>query len=205
MKWPFRPCSVALGLTGGKLNSVLLKDSHVLLAFPWGDTNFHLIKVYDVSWDTKPDKLIHKSIAYYHKLLSERRLQLDLRQSMLCCSSSHSNIGDISIVTDSFSVFLAISLPLTDDLALDRTPPVLVLWERVNRPERSSSMKTVIWWHDEGEVLGLSRHGGWPQVVLSQLWSSTSVELFPSQSVCLTFFYPRTPFSTPLLSVVLAL
>lgn len=103
------------------MNSVLLKDSHVLLAFPQGDTNFHLIKVYDVSWDTKPDKLIHKSITYYHKLLSERRLQLDRRQRMLCCSSSHSNIRDISIVTDSFSVFLAISPPPTDDLARDPT------------------------------------------------------------------------------------
>lgn len=91
-----------------KLNSILLKRSHVLHTLPWGDANFHLIKVCDVSWDTKPDKLIHKSITYYHKLLSERRLQLDPRQSKLWCSSSHSNIGYISIVTDSFSVILAV-------------------------------------------------------------------------------------------------
>lgn len=92
---------------------------------PRGDTNFHLMKVYDVSRDTKPDKLIHKSITYYHKLLSERRLQLDPRQSELWCSSSHSNIGEISIVTDSFSVLLSLSSLLLTG-AKTRTPPVLV-------------------------------------------------------------------------------
>ncbi len=109
----FKPCTVTLGSwleASTKLHSVLLKYSHVLHALPRGDANFHLIKVYDVSWDTKPDKLIHKSITYYHKLLSERRLQLDPRQSMLWCSSSHSNIGDISIVTG-FSFCLICRFP----------------------------------------------------------------------------------------------
>lgn len=93
-----------------------------LMSFPWGDTNFHLIKVSDVSWDTKPHKLIYKSIPYYHKLLSERRLQPDPRQSVLWCASSHSDIGHISIVTDSFSVLL--SLPPTS--TKNRMAPVLV-------------------------------------------------------------------------------
>lgn len=52
-------------------------------SLPLGNAHFHLIKVYDVSWDTKPDKLIHKSISYYHKLLFERRLQRDARQRVL--------------------------------------------------------------------------------------------------------------------------
>lgn len=53
--------------------------------------NLLVTLVYDVSWDTKPDKLNHKSITYYHKLLSERRLQLDSRQNVPRCSSSHSD------------------------------------------------------------------------------------------------------------------
>lgn len=188
---------------GKKFNSVLLKHSPVLHALPWGDTNFDLIKVYDVSWDTKPDKLIHKSITYYHKLLSERRLQLDPRQSVLWCSSSHSNIGDISIVTG-FS-FLSCRFPSSCRWpALHRIPPVLVAVGESDCTDlrslppwklQSCDMVTM-----RERFLGLSRQGEWPQVVLSQL-SSTSVTLFPSPRVCLTFFSPLTPTSASLVPV----
>lgn len=164
-----------------KLNSALPKPSHVLRALPWGDANFHLIKVYDVSWDTKPDKLIHKSITYYHKLLSERRLQLDPRQSVPWCSSSHSNIGDTTIVTGCFFChtwrFTPPPTPMVTNARQDPTCLGSCGRKWLNRPQRSSSMKTVGLWHDdsEGELLGLSWQGEWPRAVLSQLWSSLPI------------------------------
>lgn len=135
----FKVCTATTGSRPeAKSSSALLKHSQVLHAFLRGDTNFHLIKVHDVSRDTKPDKLIHKSITYYHKLLSERRLQLDPRQSMLRCLRSHSNIGDISIVTESFSVALRrFSSSHWWPTVRQRVPPVFGSYGRqwLNRPE----------------------------------------------------------------------
>lgn len=114
--------------------TALPKHSHVLHAFPWRCADFHLIKVYDVIWNTRSNKLIHNSVTFYHK-----RLQSDCncleRRRVLHCFSSHGNIGDIPIVTGFSSCVTCWSrqnpptaTPSTQTQwpVRDRIPPVLV-------------------------------------------------------------------------------